>query len=90
MPRKALDNLTEAQHRRARDRADFFETMVRLMLRLQADPSAVDQIIADIRAASDRVSESLDATDQALIDRVTAIVWSDRAAANQEQPSHDR
>lgn len=79
MSQRALDKLNEAQHRRAIDRADFFELLVRAVVRVREQPDRIDAVVAEIRAASDRVSNSLDATDQALIDRVTAIVWKEQA-----------
>lgn len=79
MPQRALDKLTEAQHRRALARVDFFHRFLEQLLILIVDPSAIESVRETITAESQRVSESLDATDEALIDRVTAIVWKEQA-----------
>lgn len=73
------DKLNEAQHRRALARVDFFHRFLEQLLILIADPSAIEAVRAAITEESQRVSASLDETDQALIDRVTAIVWTEQA-----------
>lgn len=67
------DKLTAAQHRRAMVRADFFRVLMANIAELLDDPGALERVTAAIVAESARVSESLDATDQALLNRVNGM-----------------